>query len=442
MGIPFFSGHLRRRYNKCYYKDRNENDFDIIFVDFNALIYKNIHSESTEDMIIFDTVQYTIDNLIKKYDKSKIYLAVDGVCPMSKMIQQRHRRYMSAIERIKNNDDGFNRASITPGTIFMKKINIALKKLKDFYDNVIVSDSDIEGEGEQKIINYVKRNVKNQKILFVGVDADLIILTMKYTLINVIKILRDDTILDMNMLTKYLLYDIKNDSVIVLKDERILNDLVLLFSLVGNDFVPEIEAFNNNKNIKLNELITYYMNCNKYLVKEDGISINIDKFLDFLEDVKENEYDSNSILVKYRYYNIYNIPDLVVEYMKGLSWTLCYYDKYKCPSWTWYYRYSIAPRITDILNNSDYITYDIFNWSYSNNPLCAKYQLLTVLSKSNLYLLNNNVIEAIAKNSPLYPDETTIKFSKYDENKLEWCKKPFLPNLDIHFIKNLISIFK
>jgi len=83
----------------------------------------------------------------------------------------------------------------------MNKINKEFKKYIDMkksnkYNNkltIIYSSSDEIGEGEHKILNYIKYYINDDKssISIYGLDADLIFLCLQ--LDNNIFILRDDT---------------------------------------------------------------------------------------------------------------------------------------------------------------------------------------------------------------------------------------------------------
>lgn len=112
--------------------------------------------------------------------------AIDGVAPKAKMNQQRKRRFRSAIESIekkikekkiltdwtklgldlpKLNESSFDSNVITPGTDFMDRLSIVIKhyikerlqsdeRWKDL--NIVFSDSNVPGEGEHKILDYIK----------------------------------------------------------------------------------------------------------------------------------------------------------------------------------------------------------------------------------------------------------------------------------------------
>jgi 5'-3' exoribonuclease 1 len=127
-----------------------------------------------------------------------------GVAPRAKMNQQRQRRYRSAAEAeslkqsmIKKGDfipddkDIFDSNAISPGTEFMAKLSEHLKylvqkkmetDLKWRNCKVILSGHDVPGEGEHKIMEFVRGRKSqpnynpNEVHCLYGLDADLIML--------------------------------------------------------------------------------------------------------------------------------------------------------------------------------------------------------------------------------------------------------------------------
>jgi 5'-3' exoribonuclease 1 len=139
---------------------------------------------------------------------------VDGVAPRAKMNQQRSRRFRSSREaeelaatilaRDGKLPEGkkFDSNCITPGTDFMLKLSLAMKKWIEFKQktdpfwkngaDVVFTGPDVPGEGEHKVMDYI-RECKAQydpedeskchphwkpgmtHILY-GLDADLIML--------------------------------------------------------------------------------------------------------------------------------------------------------------------------------------------------------------------------------------------------------------------------
>ncbi len=94
---------------------------------------------------------------------------------------------------IDEEEESFNALNIFPGTEFMKKLSVFL----DYYVsktlqthpsfqnlNVVISDSDIPGEGEHKIMEFIRSQrtqpgySPNQSHIIHGLDADLSMLAL------------------------------------------------------------------------------------------------------------------------------------------------------------------------------------------------------------------------------------------------------------------------
>ena len=130
---------------------------------------------------------------------SDSFLCVDGPAPISKQNQQRQRRFRSAMEA--SQGAPFDSNSITPGTKFMDY----LSKYIDWYIRkrisespewrnvqVIFSNEKAPGEGEHKIINYIRYYGKEDEVYCInGLDADLIMLALGTHMPN-FYILRED----------------------------------------------------------------------------------------------------------------------------------------------------------------------------------------------------------------------------------------------------------
>ena len=161
-----------------------------------------------------------MDHLFGKIKPKKLFfMAVDGVAPRAKMNQQRSRRFRTAKEarevREKAESKGeklpeekaFDSNCITPGmftppprqssvlipagTVFMAKLSEQLKyfvnkKISEDSNwrdcQVILSGHDVPGEGEHKIMEYIRKSRAqpdynpNVRHCLYGLDADLIML--------------------------------------------------------------------------------------------------------------------------------------------------------------------------------------------------------------------------------------------------------------------------
>jgi 5'-3' exoribonuclease 2 len=197
----------------------NGIEFDNLYIDMNGLIHPCSHPEDreppkNEEEMYLNVTKY-IDRLVNAIRPRKVlYLAIDGVAPRAKMNQQRSRRFRSAQEARERKDlldevlsemveEGFNAPNkggsdwdsnvITPGTEFMTKISAFLRfyilekmNRDNYWANltVILSDASEPGEGEHKIMDFIRRqrnqsnyNPNTHHVLH-GLDADLIMLAL------------------------------------------------------------------------------------------------------------------------------------------------------------------------------------------------------------------------------------------------------------------------
>ncbi len=196
----------------------NSVEFDHLYIDMNGLIHPCSHPEdreapTTEEEMYVNVMKY-VDRLVAAVRPRRVlFLAIDGVAPRAKMNQQRSRRFRSAQEArerkqvmeetmhemidmgydIPEKDHEWDSNVITPGTVFMTKLSNFLRFYvldrmnKDpFWQNlkVIVSDASEPGEGEHKIMDFIRSQRAqpdydpNIHHVLHGLDADLIMLAL------------------------------------------------------------------------------------------------------------------------------------------------------------------------------------------------------------------------------------------------------------------------
>lgn len=301
----------------------------VINVDEN-LEYKQLINYLTLDnlnKIIFNKVEEYVINILTNFiNPTKLqyfYIAVDGVPNKSKMIEQKKRRFMGVIinelkHKIFNkyenelmneknrylyetNKIEWSKIYISPGTKFMNnlneylsgnefnnKIKIICKNLKKYE----YSGTNTFGEGEKKIVDYAHNNNINGKISIYSPDSDMsllcLLLSNKFKNINILRHNQQENnydIIDVDLLRKNIFQYVSNSMKISTKnidiklDEiSVINDIVFILTIFGNDFLPKIESF--NVKYDFNRIIDKYVKILydktiTYLLNEKSIDQNM-----------------------------------------------------------------------------------------------------------------------------------------------------------------------
>ncbi|KAJ2780466.1 5'-3' exoribonuclease 2, partial [Coemansia javaensis] len=303
----------------------NGVELDNLYLDMNGIVHPCCHPqhkeapETEQDMML--EVFKCLDRVFSMIRPRKlVYMALDGVAPRAKMNQQRSRRFRAAQEAEEKEREQAKAAEeifqatgerqpeppkpwdsncITPGTPFMEllarslRYYIALKLNTDpawRTVKVILSDSNVPGEGEHKIMDYIRRQRRmpaydpNTSHVLYGLDADLIMLSLA-THEPHFRILREDVTwadtlskpcgtcgqkghftrdcrgrgqltppVDPNdqpfvfaniaVLREYLSHELVPDKTLPFPFdlERAIDDWVFLCFFVGNDFLPHLPS--------------------------------------------------------------------------------------------------------------------------------------------------------------------------------------------------------
>jgi 5'-3' exonuclease len=335
MGIPgLFAGYYKKFKKEhelmiCLEELKSLN-IKYLFFDYNSLIhpcaqqilsanydeYKNICESKRTDIIEKDIIENCINytkliiNTLNSYNL-KIHIVIDGVAPRSKMNQQRERRYKSSflkkIEDVSEKSILWDSNKITPGTNFMKKMRDKLYNFQKLERvDIEISDSDIPGEGEHKMMRIIEKlNINNEKILIYALDADLIMLSLINDKSDSIILVRDNsfnaklkendktmTYLNITQLKTYIHNDIlntfnsENIKPVNISKDQIIHDYIIICFLLGNDFLDKIVTLSIREH-GLDIIIKSYVKAwkGKYIVSNNSAEQSISLNLYFLKDI-------------------------------------------------------------------------------------------------------------------------------------------------------------
>jgi 5'-3' exoribonuclease 1 len=263
MGIPSFYKRLLTVHKGLVTKQRAT--VAALYLDFNCLIYycarrpgilpyDTANHDTWESSLLGEITKYVSQLWREAGQPPEVFLAIDGVVPLAKIKQQRLRRFKSVWLSQEERALGIRTGSswdtncITPGTLFMEKLGLALKTLCSKHGGWTVSDAAEPGEGEQKVMTKLRQRTAGESVIIYGLDADLILLSLlngKARDISV-SLMREDTefglkgesysYLSVDVLAESLWSDFGSLS-LVQKEQRIQN-YVAGMSLLGNDFLP------------------------------------------------------------------------------------------------------------------------------------------------------------------------------------------------------------
>lgn len=329
MGIPNYFVQLIKTHSNIIKKfSKNSIEINNLYIDSNSIIYDAINNivynnDTNYNYKLYKYVSEKLDEYIKIINpKNKIIIAFDGIAPVAKLEQQRNRRYKSWIQN-NSNIDKWDTCNITPGTKFMNELNKYIdshfKNHKNYKNiEIMVSGSNIIGEGEHKIFKHIRNNKEyhnNTNTIIYGLDADLIMLCLSHLYIsNNIYLFRETphfiNSLNNNLFPeeKYLLdiyelcENIKHDMLCEINthDDCIMDYIFICFML-GNDFLPHFPVLNLRTN-GLTYLIETYKNIisinKEYIIKNNKINWKIFKKLINELAINEEKYGIEEMKIR------------------------------------------------------------------------------------------------------------------------------------------------
>ena len=444
---------------------------------------------------VFADVCSTIESLFSLVEPNKrLILCIDGPAPLSKQNQQRQRRFRSAMEKDDEEFTRFDGNSITPGTKFMdylsKYIDWYIKKritesAKWQQVEIIFSNEKSPGEGEHKIINYIRKygNAEDSFCIH-GLDADLIMLALGTHLPN-FWILREDMydykneffVLDIGQTRKKLssimswVKEENKEGEIKFNPEYSVNDFIFICFMVGNDFLPHIPSIEiieggidfmldvyknvgeryghltSNKDgdivFQKKPLEVFMGTISQYnkgiledkLMKKDKFFPDI--LLENSAKIVEGKYVLDIDKYKKDYYKKcfadgIDIKKLCHEYLEGMQWVLSYYTR-GVPDWKWCFKNHYAPFAHEL---AEYIGDFKFPDKRETEPSKPFQQLLSVLPPKSYRLIPIPICQLLTnKSSPIKkfcPDKFEVDISG---KRREWEGIVLLPMVDFDVIE-------
>ncbi|KAI1382754.1 exoribonuclease 2, partial [Hypoxylon trugodes] len=362
----------------------NGEEFDNLYLDMNGIVHPCFHPEDKpapkdEEEMMLEIFKYTdrVVNMVRP--RKLLMIAIDGVAPRAKMNQQRSRRFRSAQEAKEKADDKeelmkmlkkqnggvlppttleeaakrtFDSNAITPGTPFMDILALSLRYWCAYKLNtdpgwanmkVIISDATVPGEGEHKIMDFVRSqraspdHDPNTRHVIYGLDADLIMLGLA-THEPHFRVLREDVFfqqgkakmckicgqkghdaqncrgaakekegefdekdkaaplkpfiwLHVSVLREYLAVELDVPGLPFRYDlERAIDDWVFMCCFVGNDFLPHLPALEIREN-GINTLTAIWRDNLPYMggfVTQDG-HVNLERAQYILNGLAKQE---------------------------------------------------------------------------------------------------------------------------------------------------------
>lgn len=475
----------------------------------------------------------------------------------TQITNQLKKKYKIPVDEKKQKD--FN--MISPATDFMFELSLKIQtyirqiKQKPEFKNltIIFSDSSVPGEGEHKLLHHIRQSPLEDNCVIYGLDSDLIFLSLSTQRSNVC-LVRENTLIKNNnidldnekfpQMTYFLINELRRHIINIMNPYtslaeleglgifsanhkrkshqnpdykkmtamgfftsendiyKIIRDYIFISFLLGNDFIPSIEAL-KIKEGGIERIICAYKNviqkqC-QYLL-DDNLNINPVFFKEFLQSLAELEHD---LLIKQKYKreknvrmnanskvassfaeaieeaqyveNLYKddidvsvdgwqsryydhffhlknneshcqknqIENICHDYMIALHWIAQYYFT-ECPDWHWFYLHEATPLLSDLLKYVSDCPDKVKTTRFDKHtPVEPLHQLLTILPPQSSHLLPQELATMMTSNeSPIiyyYP----IDFEcEYYGKKYMWECHPKVPMISPKELSQYVTSIK
>lgn len=414
MGIPYYFASLIRQHKGITAKVHTKITPDVLAIDFNCLIHQYM-----DDAKPIESIIAALRSLFEKTCMATkfVYIAMDGVVPYGKVVQQRYRRF-----RIPEKTPVFDRHQISPETPYMKELATAVRLA---FPTAILSCTEEPGEGEHKLLSWLKTLPANRRrsICVYGLDADLILLCLAQKELSApfsFNLLRENTTFNREDQGFSTLSIWKLSEKLDIPIKQYIPLCVMCF---GNDFMPSIGMFSLREGGHERALSVYAEARNPDLTTVGGRDVFMKTAVKhelpvLKEKVQKRGKPAERCIVasdgfqleqKYNLHILDGVRDIrpvVDAYWKTYAWTIQYFTKNEIPDWSWVYPYPDAPLVCQIVGIPQI------------QPTFSKTQTFSGTAQLQFILPSASLRKT--KKRVLFPDEY---YDEKNETRLPWMKR-------------------
>jgi 5'-3' exonuclease len=344
MGIPYYFLTLIKKHPRIVSKVHERFHTDVLAIDFNCLIHNYIDDANPIESILA-ALQMILSTVVQP---DVLFIAMDGLVPYAKIVQQRYRRF----RKPENPSAVFDRHQISPGTPYMRELTDAVAARFPF---AIISSTMMPGEGEHKIFQWLTAAPKNVTIY--GLDADLILLSLKDERIS---LLRENVNFKASNVPGFSCLSIRElVKVLPIPVKQYIPLSILCF---GNDFMPVIGMFSLREGGHERALQVYTECGMPDLLTVRGRRVFFEQAARYEMKVymnasKEKFYEKIIVSDGKHFEARYTAhlqdgadpADVSMDYWYCFYWTHHYFTKNQVIDWNFVYRFPEAPLVCQLL---------------------------------------------------------------------------------------------
>jgi 5'-3' exonuclease len=530
MGVlEFFGNWLNKKYRDCLLQIRPGGNIpspDAFLIDGNSIFYGVVDQVYKENPVAtkedaFLAIAKRFDHIIAQVNPEKtVYISIDGVAGLCKQSQQRRRRFNAVrssvdnkytedtedtedVDEIEQSSPHFDSIQLSAGTPFLAGLS---KYFREYFSKgirpytVILDDMYIPGEGEHKIMEWIRTDKHHKSYMVYSPDADLVMLCLLVNKPNMFVLRVNTSENTMERIEYYIImidrlasqlawtYQWQTTSKMVQPfiKSQFIKDIVLFMFFLGNDFLPHVACLSiaggsieklleiyikvvpnygflshptshvlNQKSIyemmrhlaqiEPTLLVERYLEISdsKKYVPDQVLNESIIRNVTGSLDINMTKYRELHYTTRLHFTSKEEIKQICEDYFRGMYFVLQYYTR-KIPTYDWYYRYHYPPTFLDLAQYAS--KYDLeFTFDYKP-PLTLSEALFSIIPPSKYFVLPNASLQAkmniVGRVDPDFSENFKVDSSGIRRDKLNKGKDIILlPMLSYNKIKLLLKDF-